>query len=137
MALYHFTDARNIDSIKQYGLLSWVQLLQRNIDHFPGSNRLSRKLDVQHNLQNYVRLCLRPYHPMAHIAIIEGRIKNIVWLEIGYGVTHWRTTLFSDDNATSNNATVNNESTTAFDSVSNQAEVLIHGSLNSKWITFP
>lgn len=69
MTLYHFTDPSNISSIKEYGLLSWLQLLQRNISHSPASNDFSRSLDRGKNLEDYIRLCNRPSHPMADAAL--------------------------------------------------------------------
>lgn len=137
MPLYHFTDPRNLNSIKKYGLLSWMQLESRGIRHYPASNSLSRNLDLRVELEDYARLCLHDRHPMAYKAVYEGRIISFVWLEIDDSVTRWRSTLFSDENATSNIAIVDNYWSTAFNSDSVQAEVLIKSSLNPKWITFP
>ncbi len=137
VSLYHFTDSRNVESIKKHGLLSWPILLERGIQHFPGSNELSRDLDRRKNYQDYVRLALKPKHPMADFALREGRICELVWLEIDDMVIRWRATLFSDRNATDNEAVIDKERATAFSSQDTQAEVLIKESLNPKWITFP
>lgn len=74
---------------------------------------------------------------MAHKAIQEGRIQDFVWLEIDDVVTNWRATLYSSDNAVAHRAIINNDPRTAFDSNSIQAEVLVLGGLNQKWIKFP
>lgn len=112
-------------------------MLDRGMRHWPASNELSRNLDRQRNLEDYVRLCLRPEHPMATCAILERRVDRLVWLEVSDAVLHWRATLFSSDNATSNRAIINRDWRTAYKSESNQAEVLVEGSLNVRWIIFP
>lgn len=137
MALYHFTDPSNIPSIRQYGLLSWYQLVQRGIQHSPASNDFSRNLDQRRNLEDYVRLCLQPSHPMADAALYYGRIRQLVWLQIDDSVLYLPGTLFSSDNATSNRAIINNYRSTAFDSNSPQAEVLIQSHIPVNYIIFP
>lgn len=137
MTLYHFTDSRNLPLIRKYGLLSWKRLVQRNIMHWPASSEDSRKLDARLNLEDYIRLCTRREHPMAIRALREGRIKNYVWLEINDAVTRWTATLYSNDNAVAKRAIINNNSRTALESNSIQAEILVMGGLNAKWINFP
>lgn len=135
--LYHFTDARNLHSIRRYGLLPWPYLRARHITFFPASNRLSRHLDVSRDLQDYVRLSLRPDHPMSYIAKREGRLTNLVWLQVDGIVTTWKTTLFSDRNAASPKAVVNTDWRTAFESDDPQAEVLVRDGVPPHLITFP
>lgn len=135
--LYHFTDPRNIPSIKKYGLLSWYELNKKNIYHIPASNSLSRNLDIRRNLQDYVRLSLNKNHPMFARAINEGRVKNLVWLKIDPIVMNFPDTLFSNDNATSNRAVINNNKDTALKSKSSQAEVLVKKRIDPKYIIFP
>ncbi len=137
MPLYHFTDPQNLPCIRRIGLLSWHQLGLRDIDHFPASNELSRDLDAAKDLEDYVRLCRRPDHPMATCALMEERISDVVWLIIDDSVIGWRETLFSDSNATANYATINNNAHTALGSNDPQAEVLVKGSISPRWITFP
>lgn len=137
MTLFHFTDSRNIPSIRKYGLLSWKRLVNRNIVHWPASSDDSRKLDARSNLEDYIRLCIRREHPMATLALYEGRIKDYVWLEISDAVTQWTATIFSSDNAVAKRATINSDPLTALNSKSKQAEVLISNRLDPKWITFP
>jgi len=137
MPLYHFTDPRNIPSIRENGLLSWQQLKIRGITHFPASNDLSRNLDAAKNLQNYVRLCLQQQHPMATMALFEGRIGNLVWLVIDDAVLQLQTTLFSNRNAAANAAIINRDPHTALGSNDQQAEVLVAESIEPRWIIFP
>lgn len=135
--LYHFTDPRNIPSIKKYGLLSWYELNKKNIYHIPASNSLSRNLDTRRNLEDYVRLSLNTNHPMFARAINEGRVKNLVWLKIDPIVMNFPDTLFSNDNATSNRAVIINNKDTALKSNSSQAEVLVKKRIDPKYIIFP
>lgn len=137
MALFHFTDSRNIPSIKKLGLLSWKRLVGRNIMHWPASSEDSRKLDARSNLEDYIRLCTRREHPMASRAVYEGRIGDYVWLEISDVVTQWTATLFSSDNAVAKRAIINSNPLTAMDSKSIQAEILVLNRLDARWITFP
>ena len=137
MTLYHFTDSRNIPSIRRYGLLSWKRLIEKKIIHWPASSENSRWLDSRINLEDYIRLCKQPSHPMAYKAIQEGRIQDFVWLEIDDVVINWKATLYSSENAVANRAIINNDQRTAFESTSIQAEILVLGGLNQKWIKFP
>lgn len=137
MSLYHFTDSRNIGSIKEHGLHSWWRLLGKQIEFFPASTRESRNMDQRKGLHNYVRLCREPYHPMAYVAKNEGRIGYYQWLEIDESVVSWNSTKFSDINAVANNAEVGDDLKIFEESDDPQAEVLVYGSLNTNWITFP
>ena len=135
--LYHFTEPKNIPSIKKYGLLSWEELTNRNIAHTPASNNLSRNLDRRYNLEDYVRLSLNQDHPMFHQAINEGRVNQLIWLKINPIVMNFPNTLFSNDNATSNRVIINNIKETALKSNSLQAEVLVKKRIDPKYIYFP
>lgn len=55
--LFHATDQSHLPSIAQHGLLSEVERQARGIvPQFPGGNALSRALDSQYGLLNYVFL---------------------------------------------------------------------------------
>jgi len=104
ISLYHFTDTRNIESIRgKGGLFSW-EYCQKNGIYIPapGGNELSKSLDIRYNLQNYVRLCFVNDHPMIFKAKDDGRIKSHKVLEIDFEVIFWDKTIFADRNATSN-----------------------------------
>lgn len=136
MALYHFTDERNLWSIQRRGLLSWRALVDRGINHYPGSSDLSRRLDERDGLDNFVRLCLNDVHPMAFCAVAERRIVNLVWLMVDDHILNFAA-LFSDKNATANGAIVDEDPSTALDSNDQQAEVLVPGFVAARWISFP
>ena len=135
--LYHFTDSRNVASIREHGLLSWWLLDQKGISYVSSATELSHRLDGRRHLANYVHLCLRLDHPMAAVALAEGRVLRLVWLEIDEAVMRWRKTRFSDINATATGALITSDKKTALDSADPQAEVLVHNSLAAKWIRFP
>lgn len=105
-SFYHFTEVSNLESIiENGGLYSWNGLEHRGINASLSSNELSRQLDVQKNLQDYVRVSFSNYHPMSTKVELEDG-KKLVWLEIDLDVALWESTLFSDMNATDNNVTV-------------------------------
>jgi hypothetical protein len=106
--LYHFTDRSNIGLIKEHkGLYSWDALDRRGIQvPFPGGSEFSRRLDLGKNMQDYVRICLHPNHPMKYIAHKDGRIPNPIVLEIDPEVLLWATTLYSNVNAAAGNANI-------------------------------
>lgn len=137
MPFYHFTDPRNLPSIRDHGLLCWPALQQRGITFYPASNDLSRFLDREKGTSGYVKLCTQPWHPMATRALREGRVIDLVWLEIDDAVVHWGSTRFSDTNVTANRATIDACPDTALESDDPQAEILIRHSLGPRWITFP
>ena len=101
--LYHFTDRRNLDSIRRYGgLYSWKYCLDHNIIiAFPGGNDDSRNNDRRYQLEDYVRLSFCDDHPMKKRLLDSG--YDLVLLKIKTDVAELETTLFSDINATDNN----------------------------------
>lgn len=103
--LYHFTDIRNLNSIKaKGGLYSWDYCGRNGISiPSPGGDQTSRSLDLRHNLQNYVRLSFCDDHPMAYSKWNRGnRATTIVLLKIDLRVILLGTPVFSDMNATDN-----------------------------------
>ena len=101
-SFYHFTDRKNIASIKELGgLYSWKYLENKGIKiNNPGGGDVSRALDRRYGLQDYVRLSFCPDHPMAYKLIQSG--VDVVVLKISIEVATFKTTLFSDMNATDN-----------------------------------
>lgn len=99
--LYHFTDTRNIPSIKkQGGLFSWHYCDVNRINiPFPGGGTGSRYNDSKNGKVDYVRLAFNKNHPMLYIAKDDGRIDNHIWLKINREVTFFEYTEFSDKNA--------------------------------------
>ena len=124
MALYHFTDNRNIISIKKFGLLSWPLVDSYGIEAIKGSNQLSRELDKRKGFEEYVRLALKPYHPMLNRCLIDGRIESAFWLTIDEGVLDIPGVYYSNTNAAANRATINQDPDNAFNG-EYDAEILV------------
>lgn len=101
--LYHFTDERNLKSIKEHGgLLSWYYCVQHNIDiPIAGGDECSRSLDKRYGLEDYVRLSFCADHPMAY-RLKKMAMASLVLLEIKIDVAYFAETRFSDMNATDN-----------------------------------
>lgn len=97
--LYHFTDTRNIPSIKRHGgLFSWYYCKNNNINiPCQGGDYDSRELDKKYGLQDYVRLSFCDDHPMAYRLQQSG--SDIIVLRIQIDVALLKGTLFSDINA--------------------------------------
>ena len=97
-----------MDSIIKYGgLFSRKSCLERGITiACPGGNSLSRTLDNRKNLTDYIHLAFNKKQPMLYVAKDEGRIHKASILKIDTSVIYWDSTLFSDRNATSNEARI-------------------------------
>ena len=72
---YHFTDTRNLPSIRAHGLLSMRELRQRGIVVTPGGNDWSLDADQRSGMDGYVHLCFFKGHPMEWLATQDGRIS--------------------------------------------------------------
>jgi hypothetical protein len=98
-ALYHFTDLRNLLSIRERGgLFSWRKLVEMGVAvAAPGGNDWSRDADNYKGVDAYVHLCLRSNHPMEYRAREEGRIEQSVFLEIDPAVTEIEGVSFTED----------------------------------------
>jgi len=82
-SLWHFTDARNLPSIRCNGLLRLAETARRAIDiPAPGGNDWSHDADRKRGLDEYVHLCLIDNHPMEYFARKEGRIESTFFLRI-------------------------------------------------------
>jgi hypothetical protein len=82
--LHHFTDMRNLPSIRTMGGLYSRQLLKQNAgaQFYPGGNQWSLDADEMVGMDQYVHLCMRTNHAMEHIAKQEKRIEKTLWLYI-------------------------------------------------------
>ena len=79
----HFTDRSNLASIRKYGLLSMQELTRRKIPvEAPGGNQWSHEQDERTGMDAYVHLCFKTGHPMEKPALDDGRITNLVRLQI-------------------------------------------------------
>jgi len=93
---YHFTDTRNIPSIREHGLLSLSQLEQRGIKiPAPGGDANSRASDKSKRLHRYVHLSLTPNNPMEYRARQDGRIVESRYLRVSTSVLELPGVLFA------------------------------------------
>lgn len=81
-SVYHFTDTRNLPSIREHGLLSMCEIKRRQIGTLPGGNQWSLDADAASGMDQYVHLCFFRDHPMAYVAQQEGRIENVRYLRV-------------------------------------------------------
>lgn len=97
--LYHFTDRRNLPSIREHGgLYPIATLKKKNIKVVaPGGNEWSRDADGIKGMDAYVHLCFRNNHPMEYLARQEGRIGDTIFLQIHPDVLTWDGVLFTGD----------------------------------------
>ncbi len=98
-ALYHFTDRRNLASIRESGgLYSWAKLQEIEAEvEAPGGNDWSHQADARNGVDTYVHLCFRNRHPMEYIARKEGRIADSTFLEISPRVLDAEGVLFTKE----------------------------------------
>jgi hypothetical protein len=81
--LYHFTDARNLPSIRELdGLWSTAKLREMCVEFHAGGNQHSLDADEMFGMDQYVHLCFTTEIPMAHTAKADGRIEKLQWLYI-------------------------------------------------------
>lgn len=97
--LYHFTDRRNLPSIREHGgIHSLARLAELEIEvPAPGGNEWSHDADGMKGLDKFVHLCLRSTHPMEFCARAEGRIGDTLFLEVHPSVLLWDDVLYSPD----------------------------------------
>jgi len=81
---FHFTDERNISSIRSSGGLWSMQALQDRgtIVPAPGGDANSQFSDLRNGMNQYVHLCLFNQNPMEYRARQDGRIESSRFLEI-------------------------------------------------------
>src|SRR5689334_10555905 len=72
---YHFTDRKNLPLIREHGLLATSGLRARKLFDGvkTGGDALSLQSDAAKGTDQYVCLCFRPTHPMAHNAMLDSR----------------------------------------------------------------
>ena len=93
-AFFHFTDIRNIPSIKERGLLPKRDLDDLSIGFTAVSNGWSQDADLYRGLDAFVHLCFRDNHPMA---FARQGCNTIVFLTISCNVMFYDNVLFTND----------------------------------------
>ena len=130
--LYHFTDRRNLDSIFRWGLLSLRSMKNRGVRFWPASSDRSQRFDRAQGLDDYIRLCRQPSHPMATAARHRGSVGQIVWLRIHPDGMVNKHVLFSSKNALHHATEIGPDPAIALDSDDLQAEILVRGHIHRR-----
>jgi hypothetical protein len=101
LKLFHFTDTRNLESIRETGgLWSYAELKRKDIEPVaPGGSPSSHVQDHEQGLDEYVHLCLFPYHPMEYLCRTEGRIKQSHFIEISNKILESEGVLYAKEMA--------------------------------------
>lgn len=73
---YHFTDMRNLESIRKFGLFSTAKLGASQIVPVYGGNDVSLAADKAFGVDHYVHLSFSADHPLLHIARQAQRIEQ-------------------------------------------------------------
>lgn len=94
---YHFTDERNIGSIKAHGILSTAKAKEIGIKPITGGNQWSLDADASKGMDKYVHLCFFSSHPMEYIARSEGRIQSSKFLTIKPSIIRMPGAMISTD----------------------------------------
>ena len=94
---FHFTDSRNISSIRESGgLLSMQAMRDRGISvPAPGGDANSQLSDSRVGMDRYVHLCLFNQNPMEYRARQDGRIEDSRFIEIDRDVLRLDGVLFT------------------------------------------
>ena len=95
--LYHFTDVRNLDSIRKCGgLYPYAELIRMKVKiPAPGGNQWSWDADASKGMGRYVHLCFLSNHPMEYTAKKDGRISETIFLDIDPAVLKLAGVMFS------------------------------------------
>jgi hypothetical protein len=98
-SLFHFTDRRNLPTIRQLGgLYPLAVLREMKVDvPAPGGNQWSWDADEMKGMDKYVHLCFRATHPMEFRAREEGRIVDSIFLAVHPDILTWDGVRFSPD----------------------------------------
>ncbi len=107
--LYHFSDRRNLSSIKNNGLCSLRHLTQKGISVHHVSSADSREIDEYNNLSDYIHLSYERSNPMMHVALAEGRLSDYVIIKVSTDVLFWNETKYTHCNAAKSGAIISDD----------------------------
>ena len=137
LTLYHFTDKKNLPSIRKHGLYGWKTLeeklkLERWTDYVPSTdkNGVSQRLDsryrkdIKGNLTNFIRLTTHKKHWMAENA--KQRELDLTFLVIDSKILFDLDCLFSNMNPQKTGSKVNSDINTYVNSDDPHSEIMVH-----------
>jgi hypothetical protein len=64
LSFHHFTDSRNIPSIRQNRLLSINQILRKGMTSITGGNDCSQSIDTRFGMDDFVHVSFIKRHPL-------------------------------------------------------------------------
>lgn len=128
--LYHITDARNLKSILDNGILSLDELIKNGISPKFATDELSRKLDTNKKLDEYVNLAYTHYYDMFPKLVHEGKFDSPVLIIIKPEIINEQKVLFSDRNSAANDAVIYEIEDEAYDSIDFQKVYIPRGPYN-------
>ena len=80
--VYHFTDTRNLGSIRENGILAMAEINRRGLEVVSGGNQWSLDADKASGMDEYVHLCFFKDHPMEYYAKKEERVETVKYLRV-------------------------------------------------------
>ncbi|MGC2526692.1 MAG: DarT ssDNA thymidine ADP-ribosyltransferase family protein [Candidatus Acidiferrum sp.] len=87
--LYHFTDVRNLPTIKELdGIYSTAKLREMAAGFKAGGDEQSLQLDLRSGMDQYVHLCFDLRHPMESYIKSRDREANLVYLKIDRAILY-------------------------------------------------
>src|SRR5229473_2080016 len=96
--LFHFTDSRNLPSIRKLGLYSKAKLDEMGLkDFYPGGNKWSLDADKMSGMDKYVHLCFKGKHPMEYLARQEKRIEKTAFIFVSREVLQLAGVVYSPE----------------------------------------
>jgi hypothetical protein len=104
--LFHFTDSRNLASIREHGLLSTHEISAKVITAITGGDAGSLGIDIHKGFDRYVRVSFCRSHPMSHVAKERGSIQELRILTICPTVLLREGVKLADRVATDNDANI-------------------------------
>ena len=107
--LYHFTDKTNVDSIRNVGLLSNLQLKDTEIPITYFSDVSSRKKDAENSLDDYIHLSFIPYSPMSYSKKYDNKNLKEFWFKVNLEALRGATIKFSNKNGVKSDAIISSD----------------------------
>jgi hypothetical protein len=87
--LYHFTDVRNLPSIKDLdGIHATARLNEMGVKFYSGGNELSLQLDRQSEMDQFVHLCFDLRHPMESYIKTRDSEAQVLYLKIDRAILY-------------------------------------------------
>jgi ssDNA thymidine ADP-ribosyltransferase, DarT len=95
--LYHFTDVRNLPTIKELGgIYSTAKLKEMDVAFQGGGDEQSLQLDVISGMDQFVHLCFAMRHPMESYIKARNNEANLIYLKVDRSILYEAGVRFSN-----------------------------------------